>query len=349
MNKAINYNLGNITLRRSSNFELLRIVSMFLVLVVHADYLALGAPSVHDISTSFGTSFIRAFIEAMSCVCVNVFILISGWFCVQFKVIRLVELLFQVFFINAVIYALIKSLGYVDSLSIGDWIRLIFLRSSAYWFVKAYIILYVFTPVLNSFVNNSSRKQLMVFLVGFYLLQSIYGFYAGIGWYAEGYSPLSFMGLYVLARYMRLYPCLWMKFNKYMDIAVYLLVSALTTLSTLIITLLFENGSTLMYHYSSPLIILASIYFFLFFTKCSFKSYLINWVSLSVFAVYIVHCSDFIFQPYYLHVIRVLYGAYPFFLFLFFTIALIMVFFSLAILVDKVRIRVWKWLCCCLS
>ena len=345
MNKGVNIQSDNLFSMRSSNFELLRILSMLLVLIVHADYLALGAPSVLDISTSFCSSFMKAFIEAMACVCVNAFILISGWFGGRFKVIRLAELLFQVFFINIVLFVLMGTMGFTDSLSAGDWIRLILLRSNAYWFVKAYIILYVFTPVLNSFADNCSRKQLKVFLIGFFFLQSIYGFYAGSGWYSEGYSPLSFMGLYILARYMRLYPWSWLRFNKYTDVVVYLFVSALTALSALILTMLFENGSTLMFHYSSPLIIIASVYFFLFFTKLSFKSPFINWVSISVFAVYIFHCSDMIFQPYYLHVIRVWYGTYTAPIFVLYTIGLIMVYFSIAIFVDKLRIVLWRRLC----
>ena len=35
-------------MERQSNFELLRIIAMFLVLVVHADYFSLGAPSYQD-------------------------------------------------------------------------------------------------------------------------------------------------------------------------------------------------------------------------------------------------------------------------------------------------------------
>ena len=69
---------------RDSNIELLRIVSMILVMVVHADYVSFGPPTQTDISNSFLYSFSRSGIEAISAICVNVFVLISGWFGIRY-------------------------------------------------------------------------------------------------------------------------------------------------------------------------------------------------------------------------------------------------------------------------
>lgn len=327
---------------RDSNIELLRIISMLLVMIVHADYLALGAPSVEDISASYSSSFVRAYIEALSCICVNVFIFISGWFGIRFRLVRLTEFIFQVLFISIVLYILMRSLGYIEAMSITDWVRLFFMKSRAYWFVKAYMIIYVFAPLLNAFVDNCTRSQLKVFLIGFYLLQSIYGFYASNVWFSEGYSPLSFMGLYILSGYMRLYPNYWMKFSKYVDMSIYLFVSAISAVCALSLTPLFEKGSSLMFLYSSPFVIIATVYFFLFFIKLSFRSNFINWVSISAFAVYLVHCSDYVFEPFYLNFINEWYNMNSVITFLFYTICHILTIFSISILFDKVRITVWR-------
>lgn len=327
---------------RDSNVELLRIVSMILVMVVHADYLALGAPTQEDISVSYSNSFVRAFVEALSCICVNVFVLISGWFKIKFRLERLMELIFQVIFIGVALYVLMRVLGYTEVMSIKDWVRLFFLKSRAYWFVKAYLILYIFTPLLNSFVDNCNRSQLKTFLIGFYLLQSIYGFYASNAWFSEGYSPLSFMGLYILSSYIRLYPNCWVKLCKYIDMAIYLSISAFNALCAIILTPYFEKGSTLMFLYSSPFVIMASIYFFLFFTKLSFKSKFVNWISISAFAAYLVHCSNYVFEPFYLCIIRDWYDTKPLLVFIFYTIGLIALLFSFSIMIDKVRIDLWK-------
>lgn len=327
---------------RDSNIELLRIVSMFLVMIVHADYLALGTPTQEDISASYCNSFARAFVEALSCICVNVFVLISGWFKIKFRFERLMEFIFQVIFIGVALYFLMRVWGYTEVMSIKDWTRLFLMKSRAYWFVKAYLILYVFAPLLNSFIDNCNRSQLKVFLIGFFFLQSIYGFYASNVWFSEGYSPLSFMGLYILSSYMRLYPNCWVRLCKYIDMTIYLSISAFTALCAILLTPLFEKGSTLMFLYSSPFVIMASVYFFLFFTKLSFKSKFVNWISISAFAAFLVHCSDYVFEPFYLSIIRGWYDAKPLVAFIFYTTGLIVLFFSFSIVLDKVRIALWK-------
>ena len=84
---------------RDSNMELLRIVSMLLVLLVHADYLSLGAPTTEDVATHPTESFMKMLVYSISTVCVNCFVLLSGWYGIRPKLKRLGEFLFQVIFI----------------------------------------------------------------------------------------------------------------------------------------------------------------------------------------------------------------------------------------------------------
>ena len=63
--------------KRDSNVELLRILSMLLVLVAHASYVLINPPTQEDISNSFGLSLFRSLSESFSEVCLDVFILIS--------------------------------------------------------------------------------------------------------------------------------------------------------------------------------------------------------------------------------------------------------------------------------
>ena len=74
---------------RESNFELLRIITMFMVLILHADFLATGTPTNDDISIFPGKSFVKFFIEALTIIAVNVFVLISGWFGIHFHLKKL--------------------------------------------------------------------------------------------------------------------------------------------------------------------------------------------------------------------------------------------------------------------
>lgn len=331
--------------KRDSNVELLRIVSMLLVLLTHASYVSLGSPTQADIEASFSSSLLRCLSESLSDVGVNTFILISGWFGIRSRLIRFVEFIFQILFIEVVLYAMMKVSGMTESIGIDGWIELLFFRYGTYWFIKAYIVLYVFAPVLNAFVDNCSRKQLQYFLISFYVVQTIYGFYINIGWFSSGYSPMSFIGLYLLARYMRLYPCWFTKFKKSIDISLYFLVSLITALCSLSMVYFFDKVGTVLFQNSCPLMIISSVYFFLFFVKISFQNSFVNWVSESCFSAYLVHCSPFIFYPYYINIIRTWYEKESIAQFLLYTSGLIAFFFILSILFDKLRIKVWKFLC----
>ena len=87
---------------RLSNIELLRIVSMFCVLIVHADYGALGWPDQSELFSNTNYTIIRTIIESLAIVAVNVFVLISGWFGIKFKWNSLLKLLFQCAFFSLV-------------------------------------------------------------------------------------------------------------------------------------------------------------------------------------------------------------------------------------------------------
>lgn len=118
--KRIYYTVELVELKeRDSNMELLRIVSMVLVLISHASYTSLNPPAQADISTSLDSAFLRVLAESFSVVCVNVFVLISGWYGIKVRWSRFAELIFQVVFISISIYALMRCLGLVQAISIS--------------------------------------------------------------------------------------------------------------------------------------------------------------------------------------------------------------------------------------
>ena len=159
---------------RESNIELLRIISMVLVLVFHASYTSLETPTQTEIAASLSDSLLRSLSESLSVVCVNAFILISGWYGIKVRCIRFIELIFQVILISISIYVFFRVRGLTQKMGISEWIELILIKHRGYWFVKAYIILYLFAPVLNTFADNVSRKKLKIFLVAFFIIQLIH-------------------------------------------------------------------------------------------------------------------------------------------------------------------------------
>ncbi len=183
--------------------ELLRIVATFLILIVHADFFSIGAPAVEDMDAEPVEAYWQLLFQALSVVGVNVFVLISGWFGIRTTLRGVLKLLFQCAFFAVVMYAAAISVGRA---TLSDNGLLSVLISYNNWFVVSYIGLMVLAPMLNAFVEAASRRQFELVLIAFFVFQTLYGTFAPLGNpIARGYSTFSFIGLYLLARYVNIY------------------------------------------------------------------------------------------------------------------------------------------------
>lgn len=331
---------------RESNMELLRITAMLLVMIVHANFRALPLPTAQEILAEPVSKFFMFFTEAVSVIAVNLFVLMSGWFGIRPKALRLGELLFQVFFFG--LFAIFACYLWAPERLLNTavdgsmWSRLLLLGERDYWFVKAYVALYIFAPVLNTFIEKASKQQFATLLIAFYTFQSIFGWlFNATKWIESGYSALSFMGLYMLARYMRLYPIkLWQK-SKWFDAMVYGGYVLILAVAMFYIKRMGLKGGML-YFYSCPLLIVGAMHFMLFFSKLPpFKSKVINWIAISAFSIYLTQSSSFI-GIFYDKVILNWFKTEPTFTFIAYTAIFIVVVFMASILVDKVRILLWN-------
>ena len=189
---------------RLSNIELLRLLAMFLVLVVHADFFSLGTPTQEDVISTPASAFFRFFFESLSIVCVNVFVLISGWFGIRPSAKGFCNFIFQCLFFLVGIYIVVLIFGLTSLSAKGIAGCLVLLKWN--WFIKAYMGLYILSPVLNTFINNTEKKTFKKVLISFFAFQTIYSWVSdGAAFFENGYSTLSFMGLYLLARYTKIY------------------------------------------------------------------------------------------------------------------------------------------------
>ena len=328
---------------RKSNFELLRIVSMFMVLLLHADFRALGWPTCIDIVSSPLISAIKVFFEMASIVAVNVFILISGYFGIKPSIKGFLKFIFQWLFFSIGIYAIMIFISHSE-FSLKGIATCIALKpdiSNSYWFIPSYICLYLFAPVLNSFIDKAKKREFIYILLSFIIFQTICGFItSGAVFLIKGYSTLSFMGLYLLAGFVRIHIDL-SKYSKLFFANSYLLI---TILLTIIWLLAMRYDSVAIYSrigcYSNPLVIASSLCLFLLFSKISFSNTIINKIAASCFAVYLLHCHPFIFS-YYLESIRSINVSNAFISALF-ILCVICIWFIVAILLDFLRIFAWN-------
>ncbi len=332
--------------QRQSNMELLRIIAMILVMVVHANFRALPVPTASQIIAEPTSKFLMFLTEAISVLAVDLFVILSGWFGIRFKAKRLGELLFQVFFFGLFaigVCALFAPERLINTPYYGSAAsRLFMCGENDYWFVKAYVGLYLISPVLNSFIEHASKQQFASVLIGFFVFQTIYGcMFNATRWFEAGYSLPSFAALYMLARYMRLYPVKMWKMSKWVDAAIYAGYVIILTVAMYYIKKAGMRGGVL-YFYSCPLVIVGAMHFMLFFTKLPpFSSKVVNWLAISVFAIYLTHSSSFI-GYFYDHWIKGWFETECRSTFILYTLGLMVAVFFGSILVDKVRTVVWK-------
>ena len=341
--------------RRQSNIELLRIISILLILVTHADFWALGEPSYSDLASDFMSGYTRIFIESLSIICVNIFVLISGWFTIRASLKSILKLLFQVYFLLIAIYLIYILLRW-DTINLRS-ISQCFIFGHEFWFIKAYLGLLILSPVLNTFANNVSEKVFRIVLIVFLSYQCIYGWITPGAWFLHyGYSVTSFAGLYLLARYIKLYVIenenenglsllMWCK--KQPKIFYLLMFFGLTFLNSIMYLLGYYlpivglHVRTMAFAISNPIIILQSLSLLLYFHNLKVRyTPTINILASSSLSVFILQSSQN--ATLYKNIINHVFNNYNGLGCMMIIFSIIIVYFIIGILLDQVRKYLWN-------
>lgn len=328
-------------LQRKSNMELLRIVAMILVLIVHSDFFTLGVPTQELCKVSSGFAVGQYFFQSISIVCVNVFILISGWFGIKPNWNSFLNFLFQCLFFSIGIYIVCIITG-LANFSIRGIAECFFLTSN-YWFIKAYIGLYIFAPMINAFIENKGEKDMRNYLLAYFTFQTIFAWLStGAEFLIAGLNTLSFIGLYTLARFVRLYPSKYTTLPAKMYFFLFFVIAIFSTIITFILTDLgIGHIVGRFYTYVNPIVILASLILMLAFTRLDFNSKFINWVACSCFAVYLLHVNPNVIGHFCNTVIKITQENTGITMLSYLFVFLISVFI-ISILIDKLRIYIWN-------
>lgn len=196
--------------KRVVSIEILRMLAMLMVVMLH--YLGKGnlLPELTGSMTVNG--YVAWGLESLSIVAVNVYMLISGYFLVgsEFKPGRLVELLCQVLFYTILVPVVLAALGIVslEGFSIYNLLlNVLPVQMIQYWFITAYVIMYLFSPVLATAAKKMEQKQLkntiIALLLFFAVSKSILPVELELD--NHGYDGLWFMWVFLVAAYIRLY------------------------------------------------------------------------------------------------------------------------------------------------
>lgn len=323
---------------RDSNMELLRLVAMLLIMVVHANFRALPKPDAAMIAANPSSAFLQFLTEGFSIVGVNVFVMLSGWYGIRPRLNRFMELLFQLLFFGLLCLGVEYAVS--GQLPPKSVLTLFLLDANAYWFVKVYIGLYLLAPVLNAFVEHATRRQFEQVLLAVFGFMFVFGWlFEGTEWLRAGYSLPWFISIYLLARYMRVYQPWFTQFSRTADLAIYLGVVAFLTVAVFILR--HYNLGGMLYFYTCPFVVFGAMYLLLFFSKLTLRSRVVNWLAISALSVYLTHSSSFIGHYYDGQIRSWFYGESRFTFILYAALFIAAVFFG-SILIDKLRLMLWK-------
>ncbi|MBR3287370.1 MAG: acyltransferase family protein [Bacteroidales bacterium] len=328
---------------RQSNMELLRILAMLMILVLHINIGATGRPSVEQCAMEPLNTWMRYFFQCLAEPAVNIFVLISGWFGIRFRVSRLAGLFFQCIFFALLIWLAACIFGFGEPMAIKNLASL-GLFTMNIWFVKSYIILYILSPLLNAFIDRAGKGQLALATSLFMGFALVYGWTDAAPEFVRGNSALSFVGLYLVARYIRLYMSAWVeRLSAWICLAVFLLATTANSLLSYVVTAysVSDEVDNLLHVYLNPFNLVAAVAMLLCFSKLKFQSRFINGVAVSCLAVFLFHKNS-ILGPF--------YGSAGWYLFTHFSgpvyvllcLAFIVLVFAASVLIDRVRIACWK-------
>lgn len=146
---------------RSSNFELMRIIAMIIIVAYHY---TIEEGTVYQPGINVYKIFFQLYGFGGK-VGVDLFFILTGYFLItqSFHLRKLIKLFFQVEF-YAVFVLIIVSLFNIKILNTTQIVQLFFPLPQFNWFVRVYIILYLMVPILNTMYNNIQKKEFIYIL-----------------------------------------------------------------------------------------------------------------------------------------------------------------------------------------
>lgn len=301
--------------KRMANFELLRIITMMMVVAMHYFHYAGMLPQLTDRLSQ--DNIFALFFQSLSIVAVNVFVIISGYFMVKsrFKFRRFFRLVFQVLFYTLFIPLVLSIFGMpviAEAEGIYGIMEYIFPFSTKhYWFITAYMILYLISPFLNAAFENIEKVKLKkIILILLFLFCGVKSFVPILfAFDSFGYDFGWFICLYLTGAYIRVYGLPLLN-KKSRGLFVYLLSAML------ILTVKFASQGLYMklglfkyfyevpFHYNFIFVYLAAIGLFFFFMNINIKeswlAALIRGAAQTCLGVYLLHMNIDIRDNWYL-------------------------------------------------
>lgn len=292
---------------RNLSLDILRICCMCMIITLHF----FSYSNINDFIPRYSTLFwAKSVLCTISSVCVNCFVLISGYFAAKthFKLSKLFMIIREVLTYSIIIYLVFLALGIVNF----DIKNLLFSffpsLTRQYWFITTYLGLYILSPFIKISADKLKKEEfLSLVLVGFLLFVVYYNlfFFCDNLNFGGSTGILWFIYLYLCGIYLNKFApknSFLKNLRNYLFILIFNLASRIPFYILNVITgkeIFFSGAPIFGSVYNSIFIFLQSIAFFKIFADYSIRfpkgiRNIIVFLSSTSLATYLIHDNNFV-------------------------------------------------------
>ena len=265
---------------RNNNFDILRIIAMLMIIIHHITINDFGLQKYlvsNEMILSNKQTLILIIINSLVVIGVNIFFLLSGYFRINLSLKKIINLIACVYLLYGIITTIGILLGFVpfNNTTIKNLLN----PFGLYWFLLAYLLIALLSPILNLVIKKITKKQsisLFIIIILFFVLYP--NIDDGVTNINSGYSLIWGLSLYIIGGLIN-------KF-KVMNKKGILLYFIFAIINSITIYLLFKGNrfdlAWKQYSYNNILVFLQSISLFIGFN--SLKKQIGNHKIISLFA-----------------------------------------------------------------
>lgn len=294
--------IKDINSNKKSNFELLRLICILMIIGHHAVVYTHGLDFTSN-PTSI-TALWLCFIRIGGKLGVNIFMILSGYFMIKSEnvsIAKLLKLIIQCVTISVGIYLLFVSKNLTD-FTIQKLLEACFpITNNTWWFISNYIVIFIFHPYINKLLNSLSQAQykklLITATICFSLMSTVTIFTTNDYW---NINIIWFIYLYALAGYIRIF-AIEIERKKMTLIALIIITIAAIITSHILLQNLEQtfntttNKSWLFYHQNTILMLILSLLVFYLFKNIEIGSIpIINFLAEGVLGIYLIHDNPYV-------------------------------------------------------
>lgn len=279
--------MENVKRIRESNFEALRILCIYGIIIHH---LIINAIDVAGYNKPFEATFINdlsLYINTLFIGGVNCFILISGWFGIHLTKRTIIRLI-----VDCVIFGL---LGVIIVAWITEDVTMFHLSNlwqnckfTHYWYITHYLILCLLSPILERSLQDIDKNTLLNWLIILMIVSIYFGY--GLGYVnQDGYNYINFVFLYYIGRYLRIsQQDKWYEFVGKKAILWEMGIAFIMVVLYVVVSQYKWVHGIKFWSYNTPWVLVNSILVFIWFSRLKIKSIHINTFASGVLGIYLL-------------------------------------------------------------